>query len=420
MKKVLIIIFAIILAGSIGWYFYAKNTRSQGGVPSLSDFGSFFPIGVNSDPNIPGTISDPNSSNTDTTITPTPSPYKQLSPHPVANYSAYATTSTIVVPADPAIPKSKPTTQIITHEMVRYVARSSGYVYEIEDEAIPLQVSNVYIPNIYEALFGDKNSSALIRFLHENGQTIATYAVPVPPPNPDGSRTQKEGLYLPDNITSIAVSPDSTQIARVTGDTTGALISITGLFNTKKVDILRTPFKEWIISWPNTKNLYLQTKASAEVPGYLYRLDTTEKKLRRVLGNINGLTANVSPSGNYVLYSQNSGLGFVTKLLNTKTGEAKAFNLAILPEKCVWLKAEDLICAGNTSVPEGKYPDAWYMGTVSFSDQLYRIYTGSALYDRLDDTTPMSFDITNLQVNESKNTLYFTDKSTGVLWQFSY
>ena len=34
-----------------------------------------------------------------------------------------------------------------------------------------------------------------------------------------------------------------------------------------------------------------------------------------------------------------------------------AFDLSA--EDYVWLKNEDLICAGNTFVPEADYPDAW-------------------------------------------------------------
>lgn len=419
MKRILIIILSIALLGGVGWYFYSKNKQSQGGIPSLADFGSFFPIGNDVTP--PGLLQGPNETlSTNQNQVVFQSPYRQISPHPVADYTVFKRTTNIIIPPDPKIPKSKPTTQTETHNILRYVARNSGYVYEIEDGGVPLQISNVYIPNIYEAVFSDKFNSVLLRFVRPDQRTIATYSVPIPPANPDGTRTQKIGLYLPDNIETTVSSPDNTQVARLTSDINGAQLSITDHVGSKKIDVIKTSFTDWLISWPNQKTIYLQTKASAKVPGFLYKVDTTEKKLRRVIGNINGLTTSVSPSGTYVLYSQNSGNSFVTKLLNTKTETTNNFNLAILPEKCVWLQNEDLICAGNSSVEEGNYPDDWYMGTIKFSDQLYRIYTATSMFDRLDDVVSTSFDITKLQVNEDLSQLYFIDKSTGLLWQFKY
>ncbi len=419
MRKIFFIILGLLVVASVGWYIYAKRHQTEDGIPAVTDFGAFFPIGANTTPNIPGTLPTGAETVAENT-TPIASPFKQLSPDAVAGFSAYTATVTTTIPADPSIPKSKPTTQITTKHLLRYVARSNGYVYEIEDSSMPLQISNVYIPNIYEASFGDKFATALLRFLRADQRTIATYSVPVPPPNPDNTRTQKEGLYFSDNISALAPSPDGAQVARITNETNGALLSVTNTVNTKKIDILRTPFREWILSWPTAKSIYLQTKASAQVPGFLYRVDTTEKKLRRVLGNINGLTASVSPSGTYIIYSQNSGNSFVTKLLNTKTNTTRNLSLTILPEKCTWLKSEDLICAGNTSVPEAAYPDAWYQGTVTFSDQLYRIYTSAALYDTLYDNSGTSYDMTNLSVDETLGVAYFIDKQTGILWQYSY
>lgn len=408
----------IVIAG-VGWYIYAKKHQTAPGVPAVTDFGAFFPVGADVNPNIPGTLQSPESIAVQATQTQS-SPFKQLSPDAVAGFTSFISTWKRTIPADPSIPKSKPTTETVTNHTVRYVSRNNGYVYEIVDGSIPLQITNIYIPNIYEAVFGDNHQTALVRFLRDDQQTIATYSVPIPPPNPDGTRTQKEGVYFPDNILQAVASPEGSQIIRLTSDPTSALISTTTPVNTKKVDVLRTPFREWILSWPTAKTLYAQTKASAQVPGFLYKIDTTEKKFRRVLGNINGLTTLVSPNGTYILYSQNSGNEFITKLLNTKTNTTQNFSLRILPEKCVWLQNEDLICAGNTSVPEAQYPDAWYQGIVSFSDQLYHIYSGTALYETLYDSTDRVFDMTNLTVDEGTHVIYFINKPTGVLWQMTY
>jgi hypothetical protein len=421
MRKVLIVIIAVVILGSVGWYIYAKSRQTAPGVPSITDFSAFFPTGEQNDPTAFDGILNPTLSTDETSVDVgdsalAPSRFKQLSPHPVAGFSPYTISTQVTVPATD--PKAKPTVQTIIKHYLRYVARSSGYVYEIEEGGVPLQISNVYIPNIYEALFGDGRSTALLRFLRSDQRTIATYSVPIPPLNPTGTRTQKEGAYFPDNIIQSVVSPDGTTVARLTRDSSGALLSLTSLTNTKKVDLLRTSFSEWILQWPTTKTLYLQTKASAQVPGYLYKMDTTEKRLRRVLGDINGLTTLVSPSGTYILYSQQGNNSFVTRLLNTKTNTTTTLSVAVLPEKCTWLANEELLCAGGTTVPEAAYPDAWYMGTVSFTDVLYRIYPSTMLYDTV--ASDGFYDMTQLAADETTRTLYFIDKKTGLLWQTSY
>ncbi len=421
MRKLLIIILSLIVLSGVGWYIYAKMHQTAPGVPSITDFTSFFPTGDQTNPGgVPGILPGLPSTSTTAEIATSNSPFKQISPNPVAGFTIFDRSITVVTPADPTVPKSKPTPQTVLKHLLRYVSRTNGYVYEIEDGSIPLQISNVYIPNIYEAVFGDKYETAVLRFLRTDQRTIATYAVPIPSPNPDGTRTQKPGTYLPDNLIAAVSAPDDSQVARIMIDKNGSLLSTSATVTGKKSDILSNTFREWILSWPNAKSLYLQTKASAQVPGYLYRVDTSDKKLQKVLGGITGLTASVSPSGTYVLYSQSTDTGFVTKLFNTKTNTTKGISLNILPEKCAWLKNEDLVCAGNTAIPNAIYPDAWYQGTVAFSDQLYRIYTGSLIFDTLYDNTSRSYDMTSLMVNESTNTVYFIDKPTGLLWQFSY
>lgn len=419
MRKILIIFLGVLILAAGGWYWYAKSHQTAPGVPSITDFAAFFPVGETTDPTLlDGRLAEDTPDNTGSTISN--SPFTQLSPSAVAGFVSFIKPITTTIPADPTNPKAKPTTETTNVHFLRYVSRSNGYVYEIEEKQTPLQISNVYIPNIYETFFGDNFNTAILRFLRPDQRTIATYSVPIPPPNPDGTRTQKEGTYFPDNILQSVPSPDNTQVAYLTTGATGATISISSFTNTKRTTLIQTPFQEWLLSWPTLTSLYVQTKPSAQVPGFLYRIDTTEKKLRRVLGNINGLTTLVSPSGTYILYSQHTNNGFITRLFNTKTNTTKTLNLALLPEKCTWLLNEQLLCAGNTIVPQAEYPDAWYQGTVSFSDQLYRISADTLVYDTLYDNSGRSFDMTNLQADESLRILYFIDKPTGLLWQFSY
>jgi hypothetical protein len=392
MRRILIITLILFFIGGALWFFFGRdNTKSS--TTAQSGFKSFFPIGGGT--TVPGNIVDQPISTGNPTTLPN-SRFSQVSARAIAGYTTYS-------------------------NIVRYVSRANGFVYEVVDEAgtltPPLQISNIFIPNIYEAYFTDYNKTALLRFLRADDRTIATYSVPIPEPNPDNTRTQKEGTYLPDGIQSIATAPTSLQVARLTIENSLGVVTLTSSANKAPKEILRTPFREWLVAWPTQNNVYVQTKATATADGYLYTIDQPSKRLKKVLGDIAGLTTSVSPSGAYILYSQSVNGGFQTSLYSTKNGLAQALNLSILPEKCTWLKNEDLLCAGNSTVQSATYPDAWYAGLVRFQDQLYHIYTKSLAYDVL-DTGSNQFDMVQLRTNTNETYLYFINKYTGVLWRF--
>jgi hypothetical protein len=430
MRRFLIILLVILLVGAGIWFFYLKPKQSSGVSPVPNILKPFFPTSTsngNSFGTDTGVLNGPTTNNS-TSTSPQPA-FKQVSARPVAGYTIFSQTNTVSIPSTPittkpssgktALPATKPIVQTTTDHVLRYISRINGYVYEIRNNSVPLQITNILIPNVYEATFADANNTAVERFLRADNETIATYTLPIPPLNSDGTRTQKTGTYLPDNIYNLAVSPDQKQIARVTADQTGGIVSLSNSIGTQIKTVIRSPFVEWLPLWSGN-TLYIQTKATGTANGFLYSVNQATSRLQKVIGDVPGLTVSISPSGAYVLYSESTAGGFVTKILNTKTNSITNLGLVILPEKCAWLQNEDLICAGNSSVPNNTYPDDWYAGVMHFSDQLYHIATKSNTYVVLYGGQQQSFDMTNLQVDEGQQIVYFIDKTTGYLWQMSY
>lgn len=422
MRRILLILVLLILVG--GGIFVYRQYRTKGASPATT-LRELFPIGRDTNNNentFTGQNQPAQQNNTTDGIEGTLNTqgrFTRISPEPIAGYSSFYTPSTQIIPRDPNDPKSKDIVKTTQQHTIRYVARKTGYVYEYTKGELPLQISNIYIPNVYEASFLDNNQTALLRFLREDVRTIATFAVPIPPQNSDGTRTQKDGVFLPDNILSFAIAPDQKSLARLTYKGSLGSITKTTSADTKPVEVFSSPLKELAISWPVSTKVFVQTKPSYTTPGFFYEITGT-KQLKRVLGDIYGLTTSVSPDGSYILYSQSAGKTFSAKLFSTKDGITKPVSLAILPEKCAWFKNNDLLCAGTTTPPEGSYPDDWYMGVIHFSDQLYHIYTSGGIYDVLYPDTDEHFDMVNLSIDETTNTLYFIDKKTGYLYATQY
>lgn len=416
MRKGILILILILFVVVVGWSFY-KKSKSTTGADQTSGFKSFFPFGNSNSATEPdGTLSqnEPRTINTDGSTTN--SPFKKITSHSVSGFTFFLSKTTLTTPTQNTKEKSK--VETVIDKNIRYVSRTSGYVYEIKNGGTPIQVSNIYIPNIYEALFSPNGGSVILRFLRDDQRTIASYVVPVPDKNPDGTRTQKDGIYLPDSTLALDIAPDSTSIARVVPDGELTTLSSTTLANTGRKELYRGPFREWLVSWPTQKSVFLQTKASGTTVGFLYEVDSVNKRLSRILGDVQGLTTSVSPDGAYILYSESNKDSFTTKLLSTKTGSVKTLGLSVLPEKCVWTKSNDLICAGGNT-PPGTYPDDWYAGIISFSDRIFRIYSGAGAFDVL-YSGDEEFDMTNLRLDEETSTLYFINKKDASLWQFSF
>ncbi len=409
MRRILTIIVIVGLAGFAIWYTVFRNNETQNQPKGI---GSFFPTGEQG--SIPdGSITIDNPIVEGGTNNQPEALFTQMTTQPIAGYTILSEDRTITTAtSDP----KKPLIETVTDYILRYVARSNGYVYEVKNSDAPLQITNITIPNIYEAFF--INKSVIVRFLRSDNKTIASYAIPIPPENNDGSRTQQEGVYLPDNIKSISPNSTINTIVRVIPTQNGSTIQTTT--NNTTATVLQSPLREWIVSITDTKNIFLQTRASVNSDGYLYALDQNNQKLKRILGNIKGLTTQVSPSASFVIYAQSNGNTFTTSILNTKTGATTPLNLSILPEKCVWTSIEDVICAGGGDIPFGVYPDSWYAGLVSFSDRIYRINPNTSTYEVLYRGGDTVFDMTELKVDERRSFVYFINKKDGLLWRFKY
>lgn len=415
MRRFLLILLILIVLGTSAWYFFFRSNSTPAATPTENIFQRFF----SRTSDLPGTTL-PGDGTEPVVETPPLAPtsrFAALTSFPIAGYISFERTKTITIPA--ADPKQKPATQTVTEHFLRFVSRTNGYVYEIKDGGAITQISNAYVPNVYEAVFTPDGKTAVVRFLRDDSRTIATYSIPIPEPNPDGTRTQAEGTYFPDGIASVALSADGALLAQLVPTAQGATLITSTTKGAARKELLKTSFENWLPLWGGSTP-YLQTKASAFAPGFLYRVDATNQRLVKVLGDIAGLTTSLSPKATYLLYSQSTTDRFTTSLVTMKTGGQRPLGVAVLPEKCAWLANEDMLCAGSSTLPAAVYPDAWYAGTLRFNDSLYRVYSGIATYDILDGGSEWSYDAINLSVNERTQTLYFIDKQTGLLWQFDY
>ena len=306
---------------------------------------------------------------------------------------------------------------------LRYVDRGTGNIYQtFADKIDERKFTTTIIPQVYDAYFGDSGNSVVMRYLKEGGNTIESFVGTLPKEilgQDTSSSNEVVGSFLPENITDISLSPNNLSIFYLFDSGDNAIGVTASSYGDKKNQIFSSSFNEWLSQWPNSRMITLNTKPSYGVPGFMYSIDPSVKKMNKILGDINGLTTLTSPSGKLILYNNNN---LSLHIYNTDTDDSVSIGIKTLPEKCVWNKMSTLLyCAVPNYVSGGNYPDVWYQGEISFSDEIWMVNIENGSATKLADPTAFSggeeIDGIKLSLDEGENYLFFINKKDSYFWE---
>lgn len=300
---------------------------------------------------------------------------------------------------------------------VRYIERSTGHIYEIEPNGQNRKrLSNTTILKTFESFWSFNANKAILQYF-ETDQTylsVKTFSAIIP--SQGATTTAVSGMFLPQSITAVAISPEEEKIFYLDsteGKTTGVVADFE---NKKQSKIFSTTFGEFSAGWPSKNLITLLSKPSATALGFFYSLDSRTGEFKRILGDIKGLTALMSRDGENVIYSQSADKNIETKIFNLKNKEITSFSLTTLPEKCAWAKTEPIViyCSVPENLAAADYPDEWYQGLISFNDSIWRNNLSLGETILLKDNTGL--DIINPFLTKDENYFVFTDKNDNTLW----
>lgn len=304
---------------------------------------------------------------------------------------------------------------------VRYVDKKSGNIYQtFTDKISESKFTNTVILNVEEAMFSGSGENVIMRYLKNDGKTIVSYAGSLEKEKLGGdsiSTTELTGSFLPENIIDLSSSPYLQKMFYLFKNkdyTVGINADISG---DRKTQVFDSPYSEWLSQYAEENTITLTTKANSGINGFMYKVDPNRKSFEKVLGGINGLTTLTSPDGNLVLYADDS---LTLYLHNIATENTKRISIRTLPEKCAW--AEDstyLYCAMPRDIINALYPESWYMGVVSFSDQIWKINAESLNTGLILDPlqTDGGEDIDGIKLTVRDDYLFFINKKDNFLWE---
>jgi len=446
----LIIIIIIAIVAVFGYFYFNQGTNTPEEDSTGTNFISQFnPFGNSNNPTKPPTTTTPPvdvSGYQPPIIEVVNLKLKKVSSMPIAGFTVFSKERlkeinpflTLPLSGEGVIPPAKggsgdlkKPTPPLTEFMpaLKYVERVTGNIYQtFADKIEEKKFSTTIIPMVYEAFFGNKGQSVIMRYLKPDAKTIITFVGTLPKEFIGGDATgsnEIKGIFLPENIKDVSLSSDTNSIFYLfisennLGDN---MIGATfNLLNNKKVQVFDSPFTEWLSLSPNSKMITFTTKPSSGILGYMYTMDPNNKNynFKKILGGINGLTTLTSPDGKLILYS-NDNLALNIYHLDTKVSDV--LGVKTLAEKCVWNKTSDAIyCGVPKSIVNGQYPDSWYQGEVSFSDQIWKIdiKTGNATI--IADPATMdggeNIDSIKLVIDDGENYLFFVNKKDSFLWE---
>lgn len=304
--------------------------------------------------------------------------------------------------------------------VVRYQDSASGNVHEIGADAEGrVRLTNTTIPKVYETLWSKSGTSLIARYVRDGSESIESFSGRIVPGQGSGEGELK-GSFLARNISDLTVAPDGASIFYLQTENGVASGIRSDFAGNGKVKLWASPMHEWLASWPSQGRILLLSKPSALAEGMLLSLDPVRGGTRLLLRGITGLTALGNPVREDLLYSESTNNGIALSIWNAATGRARTVDITTLPEKCAWAKdGETLYCGVPKIIPPGSYPDVWYQGVISWSDEVWSTPRESGASYRIADLEKKRgspIDVTNPQISADEKFLIFTDKESGTLW----
>ena len=301
---------------------------------------------------------------------------------------------------------------------VRYVEKETGYLFEVELGLDTVdQLSDSFISsNVFRGYW--TNQGVIVQYEEddENIESLYMRTISIDDIRSGLETIPSESIFLPKNISRLAVSPNKSKIA--------SLIHDEGRFFTSNPDgrnqsnVLSSPIKEWNLEWATENILSITTAPAGEVGGHNFFFNQTSRVMEPNLRNIPGLTTKTSPDSQFIFYAESGSGRIESYFYNHTTGQIRPSDKNTLPEKCVWSSTQNTIiyCAVPKEISlTARYPDYWYQGQLFFSDEIWRINadTGRAT---LVENELQGIDAINLFLDEEDDNLFFINKRDSMLW----
>jgi hypothetical protein len=394
-SSIILLIFALTLAG---YYFLIQSNEkvSNGQNPSINDF---FPFG-----------SGPNDVSNSTTT--------DFKYDPLVQKTDDFTKKLRLISREPVAGNTFINNKNL--EYIRYIEKATGHIYDVALASNDkVRISNTTIPQVFEAYFSDGGNGLITRYL--DNSFVNTYFSKINGFEPDQTLN---AVAFTENIKSVSISPSQKNIFYIENknNISFGLLQKPPSLDKKQVWVWRpTQINTQML---NDKDVLVFTKPNSDEPGFGYILDTNTGKMKNIFRNILGLTAKGDSLGNKILlYSTANTSGLY--LYDIKNDTNTILTPTTFPEKCVFspnTKSTVIYCGVPKSSIFKTALDDWYMGSIAYSDDIWKYNISSSTAEKvldLKDESGEDIDIYEPSIDSSGLNMTFRNKINGSLWNLN-
>ncbi len=292
-------------------------------------------------------------------------------------------------------------------DAILFYKKDGGDLYSSDFDGRSLEkISNLTIIGLFDALWSPERDRAVPRYL--DGENIKTFLH-------IGTSSVRA---LPSGITSVAWSPSGTLLSYILPEELSATLVTTDRTGGKQQTLVETPLRDATIQWVTDDKLIFETRPSGLAEGFVFSFSRKGETFTRLIGPAFGLTTLWSPGASKLLVSRTDERGKNLRLLVAEPSGKTVWQteLATLPEKCVWLDAQEFYCASPTNILSSHvWPDDYLRGEIAGADRLFagRVDTRNLHEIPLDGSLALA----NIIVTKDKKTLFFVKRDDGTLWR---
>jgi hypothetical protein len=292
---------------------------------------------------------------------------------------------------------------VLTDLGMVFVEQGTGHIFNINlTTGVETILSGTTLEGARSAVFSDQGKYVAIT--HEQGGLEKSVVGSI---TADGIL---EGVALPEGATEVEFDEEGDKLYYLFPHETGSRGYAYDIDSSKTTELFDITPRDVRVIWGDT--VYVYTTPSSEVEGYVYEIKNNS--LEYVSMGEKGLVALMSPAG--LVLTVNSFSGVSSYLL---ADESIVYE-ALIPEKCV-SSEKGFVCAIPFSLSGESFPDDWYKGLAWYSDRIWELNVESGDATLVVDlnTSGQPIDVSYINISDSENVVYFTNKNDNTLWLFN-
>jgi len=311
-------------------------------------------------------------------------------------------------------------------QVIRFTDRANGNSYEFIPETNPsdaTRITNTTIPKIQESIWSNNGDNLVLRYLNDNTDEIVSFVGKINVSTTTiGISGQIIGSFLQTNIKQLVINPSGNKIFSFLNNPNGngSIGIFSSIDGSNKVQSFDSPITDFNISWPKDNIITFTTKPTYEKVGYLFFYNIQNSSFTKIIGDMPGMTDITNGDASMVAYSFNQNNLPNLNIYDVKNNIIKPIQFYNLADKCIWGKNNKvmLYCSAPKNIQPANYPDVWYQGLVSFSDNLWQINTETGETKLLYETnnTNENIDGFNMVISSDDKYIVFQNKDDLSLW----